>query len=149
MPLERLDELINELRSFRSEEERQEYLVELAERFEQVPRHIAERPFPESSRVPGCESQVFVWVAPRPSGGIEPHFAIDNPHGISAKATAVLLKEALVEAGPHELEELSVDLVYRVFGNGISMGKGQGLINMVAMTKVLARATAKRLNGSF
>ena len=37
-------------------------LTSFAERLEPVPESIAQRPYPESHRVPNCESQVYVWA---------------------------------------------------------------------------------------
>ncbi len=108
-------------------------LIELADRFSEVPAEVATRPFPEGSKVPACESEAYVFSSPRPDGSLDLHFAVENPQGLSAKAMAVLLGESLSGEDPRLFAELSTDLPLEVFGQELSMGKNMGLMGMVAM----------------
>ena len=48
--------------------ERIDALIALADRFREVPERVARRPFDEAARVPGCESQAYVFAEPRADG---------------------------------------------------------------------------------
>ena len=111
--------------------DRIQLLIDTAERFEGVPEPVAARPYPESHRVPGCESEAFVWAEPLPDGTFRYRFAVENPQGISAKALAVILEETLSGAPPEEITHVPPDLIYRVFGRELSMGKSMGLMGMI------------------
>jgi cysteine desulfuration protein SufE len=130
--------------------ERIDALIGLAERFEEVPAEVARRPFPATSKVPACESDAYVFPAPRPDGGLDLHFAVENPQGLSAKAMAVILKENLEGEDPASYAELSAELPLEIFGRELSMGKNMGLMGMVAMVAHAARqqALAKVLPGA-
>ena len=39
-------------------------LIEYADQFKSVPENIAAKPYPEINRVPGCESEAFIWAIP-------------------------------------------------------------------------------------
>jgi cysteine desulfuration protein SufE len=119
--------------------ERIQLLIDIAERFRDVPPRIARRPFPEEHRVPACESEAFVWGEPRPDGTLDFHFAVENPQGISAKAMAVLLGDSLSGAPLDQVAAVPQDIVYRVFGRELSMGKSMGLMGMVSMVNNLAK----------
>lgn len=119
------------------QELRFESLIELAERFKPVDDRIATRPFSVEHRVPGCESEAYAWAENTP-GGLKFHFAVENPQGVSAKALAVVLDENLSGQPLAEIRAVNADLVYTLFGRGLSMGKGQGLMGMVQMVKALA-----------
>jgi cysteine desulfuration protein SufE len=118
--------------------ERIQLLIDIAERFRDVPARLATRPFPEEHRVPACESEAYVWGEPRPDGMLDFHFAVENPQGISAKAMAVLL-ENLSGAPLDQVAAVPPDIVYRVFGRELSMGKSMGLMGMVSMVANLAK----------
>ena len=119
--------------------ERIQLLIDIAERFKDVPPRIAHRPFPEECRVPACESEAFVWGEPRPDGTLDFHFAVENPQGISAKAMAVILDDTLSGAPPEQVAQVPQDIVYRVFGRELSMGKNLGLLGMLQMCQAFAR----------
>ena len=40
---------------------------------------------------------------------------------------------------PEEIERVPVDVVYQIFGRNLSMGKGQGLMGIMGVTKALAK----------
>jgi cysteine desulfuration protein SufE len=119
--------------------ERIQWLIDVSERFRDVPPEIAHRPFPEDHRVPACESEAFVWGKQRPDGGLDFYFAVENPQGLSAKAMAVILQEGLAGATLDEAAAVPQDVIYRIFGNELSMGKSMGLMGMVSMVAHTAR----------
>jgi cysteine desulfuration protein SufE len=119
--------------------ERIQLLIDIADRFREVSPQIARRPFGEENRVPACESEAYVWGEARPDGALDYHFAVENPQGISAKAMAVLLGDSLSGAPPEQVAAVPQDIVYKVFGNELSMGKSMGLMGMVSMVAGLAR----------
>lgn len=123
--------------------ERIDALIEIADRFREVPPEIARRPFPENRKVPACESEAYVFPAPRPDGKLDLHFAVENPQGLSAKAMAVILGETLAGEDPAAYAELSTELPLEVFGRELSMGKNMGLMAMVAMVAQAARRQAR------
>jgi cysteine desulfuration protein SufE len=122
--------------------ERIQMLIDIAGRFKEVPPQIAHRPFPKEAQVPACESEAYVFTEERPDGTLGFHFAVENPQGISAKAMAVLLDDTLSGAPPAEVAQVPQDIVYRVFGRELSMGKSMGLMSMVGMVAALAKRKA-------
>lgn len=133
----RLDDLLETLDMMPDRSERIQLLIETAGRFRDVSPDVATRPFDESHRVPGCESEAFVWRRP---GGFE--FAVENPQGISAKALAVILQEGLEGSSTEEIASVPDDVVYRIFGRELSMGKSMGLMGMVQMVKRLSAGSS-------
>jgi cysteine desulfuration protein SufE len=124
--------------------ERVEALISFSERFKGVPESIAGRPYPEQHRVPGCESEAFVWAVPRDDGTLKYYFAVENPQGISAMATAVILDETCSGARLEQVASIPRDIIYRFFGRELSMGKSMGLMGIIDMVKNLAREAAAR-----
>ncbi len=118
-------------------------LIEYSERFKSVPDRIATRPFSVEHRVPGCESEAYVWCEMIPEGKVQFYYAVENPHGVSAKALAVFLDENLSGRAPEEVQAVSEEIVYDLFGRNISMGKGQGLMGIIRMTKSLAAGLSR------
>jgi cysteine desulfuration protein SufE len=119
--------------------DRIQMLIEFAGQFRPVPSRIAQRPYPAEHRVPGCESEVYVWAEPEPKGGLTYYFAVENPQGISAMALAGILGSSLSGAALDEVAAVPADLVYRIFGRELSMGKSLGLMGMVNMVRAAAR----------
>ena len=122
--------------------DRIQYLIDVADRFREVPAEVATRPFAPEHEVAHCESGAFVWATPE-DGRYSFHFAVDNPQGISAKALAVVLQEALEGATLNEVLAVPEELPYQIFGRELSMGKSMGLIEMVRMVKAQARRAAR------
>ncbi|HEY8020571.1 MAG TPA: SufE family protein [Thermoanaerobaculia bacterium] len=122
--------------------ERIQLLIDIADRFEEVPPRIARRPFSTLNEVPACESQAYMFEERRPDGTINFHFAVENPQGISAKALAVILDESLSGAPPEQVAAIPQDLIYQIFGNELSMGKSMGLMGMVSMVKAAGKRVA-------
>ena len=120
-------------------DERIQLLIDYADRFKEVPQNIAKRPFLESHRVPFCESEAYVWLEQQPDHTLKLHFAVENPQGISAKALAAILDQTLSGLPAEQVTGISSDLVFKLFGRNISMGKGQGLMAMVSMVKSAAK----------
>lgn len=123
---------------------RAEMLIEYADQFEPVPETVAVRPYPESARAPRCESEAFVFATPLPDGTFKFHFAVENPQGLSAKAFAVILDEALSGQPLDQVARVPQDVVFELFGRELSMGKGQGLIGMLDVVQHLARRELAR-----
>lgn len=121
--------------------DRIQMLIDVAERFHEVPADVASRPFSDDHKVPACESEAYVWALPTADGdgALKFHFAVENPQGISAKAMAVLLDEHLSGRPAREVAAISGDLVYDVFGRELSMGKSMGLMGMVSMVATSAK----------
>ena len=119
--------------------ERSQYLLELSDEFSEVPESIATRPFPENRRVPKCESEAFVWAQDQDDGTLKFHYAVENPLGISARAMGVILDETLSGQPVDQVASVPPDIVHRIFGRQLSMGKGEGLAAMVEFSTYEAR----------
>ncbi|RMF84966.1 MAG: hypothetical protein D6736_18245 [Nitrospinota bacterium] len=132
---EKLAQLLEDFALITDRWERSEMLIEIADRFQEVPERIAKRPFPEEHRVPFCESEAFVWSEEQPDHTLKFYFAVENPQGISAKALATILDETLSGAPIAQVARVPVDIVFQIFGKDISMGKGQGLTGIVSMVQ--------------
>ena len=139
---EKLTQTLEMLEMVPDRSERIQLLIDIAGRFEDVPPRISRRPFPKEAQVPACESEAYVFTEERPDGTLDFHFAVENPQGISAKAMAVLLDETLSGAPPAQVAEVPQDVVYKVFGRELSMGKSMGLMSMVGMVAALAKRHA-------
>ena len=118
----KLQEILDDLAMFSDRTDRIDALIALSGEYvhpspEEVPRT-------EATKVPGCESEVFMRLS---EGRFR--FAVDNPQGVSAMALARILESGL-EGRPAEVPD---ELVYTVFGRELSMGKNLGLTNMVRM----------------
>lgn len=135
---DRMEPLLASLESL-DRSDRIEMLIEMAGQFKPVPSRIAQRPFPIERRVPGCESEAYVWSEVTPEGTLTYYFAVENPQGISAMALAAILAESLSGAPPDEVAAVPADVVYRIFGKELSMGKSLGLMGMVNMVRETAR----------
>jgi cysteine desulfuration protein SufE len=135
----RIKNLLHDLKAIDDRELRFELLIEYADRFVEVPKTTATRPFAKHNKVPACESDAYAFVSKNEDGSIQVNFAVENPQGISAKALAVILSETLNGTFPQEVEILDEQIVHEIFGRTISMGKGQGLMGMVRLTKELCR----------
>ncbi|MGJ3239497.1 MAG: SufE family protein [Anaerolineae bacterium] len=137
----KLSETIEDFSFMTTRQERQQYLIQLADEFKEVkvPAHIAEQPYDEGHRVPACESDAFVWWEAREDGTLQYYFDVLNPQGLSAMAIAVILGRACSGASLDEIDAISEDVVFEFFGKNISMGKGQGLMGIINMVKAGAK----------
>lgn len=121
--------------------DRQMYLIDYSDHFKEVPPEVATRPFPESHHVKECESDAYVWAAPRGDGTFDFHFAVENPQGVSARSFSRILQETLSGQPVDVINAVPDTLVTDLFGKGISMGKGMGLQGILRMVKYFANAT--------
>ncbi len=140
---EPLSKMLGELDSL-DRVERAYYLLELSDEFAEVPGEIATRPFPEDRRVPKCESEAFVWAQEQDDGTLKFHYAVENPLGISARAIGVILDETMSGQPLDQVANVSPDIVHRIFGRQLSMGKGEGLAAMVEYSTYEARRRLQR-----
>ena len=124
--------------------DRTSMLLSYADRFQEVPREVATRPFDRSHQVPQCESDAYVWAMKRPDGTLKLYFAVENPSGVSAKALAAILDRTLSGLTPEEIAQVDSAIVEKLFRQNISMGKGMGLMSMVEAVRSLARAAARQ-----
>jgi cysteine desulfuration protein SufE len=134
-----LKSYIQDYKSLDDFELRAQALIELADGFTPPPQSIASAPYPESAKVPGCESEAYLFVEANHDNSLNFYFAVQNPQGISAKALAQLLKQTLDGQPLAQVVCVPEDVVYELFGKNISMGKGLGLMGMVQMLKAVAR----------
>ena len=126
--------------------ERIQTLVDIAGQFRPAPPQIASRPYPLEHRVPGCESEAYVWVEPAANGALNYHFAVENPQGISAMALAAILAKTLSGTRLEEVAAVPADTIYRIFGQELSMGKSLGLMGMVNMVRAAAQTQLRGCN---
>lgn len=138
---EKLQESIEDFSFITTRQERQEYLIQLADQFSdvQVTESVAQQPYDESHRVPECESDAFVWWEDNDDGTLTYYFDVLNPQGLSAMAMSVILGEACNGAPLEQVATLEGSIVFEFFGKNISMGKGQGLMGIVGMVAAAAR----------
>ena len=124
--------------------ERIQLLIDIADRFQEVPAEVARRPFGDEHKVPACESEAFLWAERLEGDRLKFYFAVENPQGISAKAMAVILDESLSGRPVSEIVEVADDVVYDIFGRELSMGKSMGLMGMVSMATLSARKVLRQ-----
>ena len=132
----KIENLVQELEALA--EDKADALIELAEQFEQVPSSIAIAPYPEANKVPACESEVYIFHSINNDKTIKYYFAVLNPQGISAKALAVILDQCLSGESLEIVAKVDDDIIKKIFGQGISMGKGMGLRSMLGVVKAIA-----------
>ncbi len=139
---EKLADLVEDLASITDRHERADLLIELADRFAEVkvPAEIAAKPYDEAHKAPACESEAYVWAIDQPDGTLKYYFDVLNPQGLSAMAMAVILAENVSGQPLDQVIAVSDDVVFKLFGKELSMGKGAGLMGILA----LVRAEAKR-----
>jgi cysteine desulfuration protein SufE len=119
-------------------------LIDIGETYKEVPAEIAARPYPESHKVPACESQAYVWAVDQ-APGLKFYFAVENPQGVSAKATAAIIDRTCSGAPLEQVAAIPPDIIYEIFGEELSIGKNLGLTNMLAMCRHEAK---KRLEST-
>jgi sulfur transfer protein SufE len=129
--------------------ERNPMLVEYSDQFQGVPERVATRPYPQSHQVPHCESDSYVFVEPiGPESGADTalqfYFAVENPFGVSARSLSAILDQTINGMPARDIATMPIDeLVPTLFGKNISMGKGQGLLSIASVVKVLAQRFVK------
>jgi len=142
-----LAELVADMETITDRTERADLLIETADRFDRVrvKPEVAAKPYPESHRVPACESDAYVWAIDRPDGTLDFAFDVLNPQGLSAMAMAVILAETLNGRPLEQVAAVNSEIVFSLFGRELSMGKGAGLMGIVSMVQNEAR---RRLNAA-
>ncbi len=135
---QKLAELVD-LLSVLERGDRIQMLIDVADRFREVPESIARRPFSDDHKVPACESEAYLWAERCADGTLKFHFAVENPQGISAKAMAVILDDTLSGEDPRMVAAVDGEVVYQIFGRELSMGKSMGLMGMVSMVQTSAK----------
>lgn len=142
---EKLQELVDDFASITDRNERVELLIEMADRFPEVrvPESISTRPHPEENHVQFCESEAYVWAKDNPDGTLKFYFDVLNPQGLSAMAMSVALDETLSGQPLQKVAAVQNDIVLKLFGQEISMGKGQGLMGIVSMVRYEAEKRLK------
>jgi cysteine desulfuration protein SufE len=136
---ERLQALLDVFAGVTDTHERTQLLLDYARRFKEVPADVATRPYAKDHLVPHCESEAYVWVVPSADGTLALHFAVENPSGVSAKALGAILQKTLSGLPATDIARADPEIVERLFRQNISMGKGMGLMSMVAAVQALAR----------
>lgn len=137
----RLAEVIEDFSFLTDRNERAEYLIDLADRFDEVkvPSEISVRPHSEENHVQFCESEAYVWAIDQEDGTQHYYFDVLNPQGLSAMAMSVILADTLNGEDPANISTVHNDIVLKIFGKEISMGKGQGLMGIVSMVTGAAK----------
>lgn len=130
-----IQEFVDDLTLLPDRADRIQALIDISKSFRPSSRP---KPYDIDHRVPGCESEVYVWVEP----GLTLDIAVDNPQGISAMALAAVLQLGLEGQSPSAAESIDEELVFTMFGRELSMGKSLGLTNMVRQVKQLAAKLA-------
>ena len=131
----KLQEYLDDLAIFTDRQDHIEYLIALSDDYEHPDASSFVRS--DEKKVPGCESEVFIESVPN-GPSVDYRFAVDNPQGISAMAMAAILQSSLSGASKEEIQAVDEDVVFKIFGNELSMGKNLGLTNMVRIVKRLA-----------
>lgn len=139
---ETLERVIQDF-EFADRTERIDMLIEYADRFQEVPSDVAERPFGEEHHVQKCESDAYVWAEDLPDGTLKYYFAVENPQGISAKAWSVIMDDTMSGAPLDVVASTPCDVVFTVFGKEVSMGKGMGLMGITDMVTAYAKQKLK------
>lgn len=134
-----LEEVLDTMDLLEDRSDRIQMLIDVAAGYVEVPPEVAERPFDEAHRVPGCESEAFVWATTRDDGTLDYHFAVENPQGISARAMSALLRQHASGAPREAVAALDDELVFALFGRELSMGKTMGLTGIVRTVSDYAR----------
>ena len=147
---EKLQEIIDDFGFITDRTERSEYLIEIADRFDEVrvPPEISTAPHPQENHVQFCESDAYVWAIDQPDGTQRYYFDVLNPQGLSAMAMAVILGETLSGEPPRQVATVPADIVFKIFGREIAMGKGQGLMGIVSMVSHAARQRLENGSGA-
>ena len=132
---EKLAELLEMLETIPDPRERVDVLVNYAEKFKPATEEEIPRPYPAKNKIPFCESGAYVWVHPHEDGTLTFSFVVENPQGISAKALVAVLKNTVAGEKAEKVANIPDDLVYKLFGQGLSMGKNMGLTAIVQYIK--------------
>jgi cysteine desulfuration protein SufE len=128
---QKLQETLEYFDTLEDQNDRVNVLLDFAGKFKEVPASIAVKPYGKSHLVPHCESEAYIWAIKNPDDTLKYYFAVENPSGVSAKALATILDDTLSGEKPESIALVSEEIVYKIFRQNISMGKGLGLMSMV------------------
>lgn len=81
-----------------------------------------------------------MWTLRNNDGTFDFYFAVENPQGVSAKALASILKETLSGETAENILKVDTDLVHRIFGQKLSMGKNMGLSSLILKIQTQVKA---------
>jgi len=137
----KLQDLLDDFAFITDRSQRQDYLIDLADKFAsvRVTPDLATPPYDEAHRVPACESEAFVWAQENADGTLNYSFDVLNPQGLSAMAVCAILGETCSGAPLAQVAAIPSDIIFTFFGKDVSMGKGQGLMGIVNMVSYEAR----------
>lgn len=140
-----LADVIADMDSITDRSERQELLIETADRFNtvRVPADVAQKPYSEANKAPACESEAYVFAVDQPDGTLRYYFDVLNPQGLSAMAMSVILAETLSGQPLEQVAQTPTDIVFSLFGKEVSMGKGAGLMGIITLVQVEAKRRLK------
>jgi cysteine desulfuration protein SufE len=127
----KLNDFLDNLSIIKDQQERINILIDCADKFKEVPPEIAKRPFPEENKILFCESGAYVWTNLQQDGTVKLYFAVENPQGISAMALSSILDITLSGETPENILKIPDDLVNKIFGESLSMGKNMGLTGIL------------------
>jgi len=138
---EKLAEVVDDMESITDRRERADLLIEMADRFDEVkvPPTLAVKPYDERHKAPACESDAYVWAVDQPDGTLKYYFDVLNPQGLSAMAMSVILGETVSGQPLEQVIGVSDDVVFKIFGKELSMGKGAGLMGILSLVRAEAR----------
>ncbi len=131
----KLQEIISFLNSLPDQAEKINVLIEYAERFKPVPAEIAAGPYNPENKVQYCESGAYVWTKKNSDGTFDFYFYVENPQGVSAKALCAIFSESLNGESAESIFAIDNDVIFKIFGQSLSMGKNLGLIGILQMMK--------------
>lgn len=136
---EKLQDILEVFEYTEDRNERYQLLIDYADRFKPVSEKIAPKPFPESHRVPSCESQAFVFAEERPDGLLNFHFAVENPNGISAKAVSVIIQDVASGTPLDQVLAIDPEIIFKFFNRDqLGMARSEGLRGIIKMVKFFA-----------
>jgi sulfur transfer protein SufE len=139
---EKLREIMALFENIEDESERADYLIGYNDLYRPVPEFVAKPPYPEENYVSRCESGVYVFVEPIGEQRVNFYFSVSNPQGVSSRALSAILTETLQGEKWEVIQKIPDDIIVRLFGERVAMGKGEGMLGIVALLKYLAKKYA-------
>ncbi len=144
---ERLENFLKSLKLFDTYIDRVNFLIDYAVRFSPVPADIAPKPYEPEHKVEYCESGAYVWTVKQPDNTYKFYFDVENPQGISAMALSKILDDTLSGESAENILKVPDDIVYKIFGQNLSMGKNLGLTGILfAMKRDVKKLSSEEAN---